>query len=84
MIQQQGFFLLKLLMLGLSCRFLLKWLLVEQFNYAVELGFYSITLLMKRIEQDINFKSNILYLRMSLKSWTNHKLNENPTVNCIL
>lgn len=62
MIQQQGFFLLKLLMLDLSCRFLLKWQLVEQFNYAFELCFHSITLLMKRIEQDINFKSNSLCL----------------------
>jgi len=50
MVQQQGFFLLKLLMFDLSCRFLFKWQLVKQFNYAVELSFYSITLLMKRIE----------------------------------
>lgn len=33
------------------------WQLVKQSNYAVELCLYSITLLMKRIEQEINFKS---------------------------
>lgn len=57
MIHQQGFFLLKLLMFDLNCRLLLKWQLVKQFNYATELSFYSITLLMKRTEQEINFKS---------------------------
>lgn len=67
----------------LSCRFLLKWQLAKQFNYEVELSFYSITLLMKRVEQEINFKSKCLYLLISLKSWINPKLDKNPTVNCL-
>lgn len=82
MIQQQGFFLLKLLMFDLSCRFLLKWQLVKQFSYAVELIFYSVTLLIKGIEQEINFKSKCLY-RLILKFWINPKLDKNPIVNCI-
>lgn len=79
-IQEQGFFLLKLLF-DLSCRLLLKWQLVKQFNYAVQLGFYSVTPVIKRIEQEINFKSKCLYFLVSLKSWITPKLDKNPTLN---